>query len=114
MMRNNSRNNHRFNILHKLRPRRGWTITAFLILVFLCFSPQFVVFSILSSTPQLQEGTFYTAAEIPDLTLTSYSRENTTHAPVSSDSMIAGDHIVLMRYGEVLAFPGLMGVGFKL
>ncbi|MHA1934585.1 MAG: hypothetical protein ACW97A_04840 [Candidatus Thorarchaeota archaeon] len=95
MMRNNSRNNHRFNILHKLLPRRGCALTAFLLLVSLFLSPQFVAFSLYSSTPQLQEGSFYTAAEVPELTLTSYSRENTTHAPVLSDSRIAGDHIVL-------------------
>ncbi|MHA1903189.1 MAG: hypothetical protein ACXADL_16975 [Candidatus Thorarchaeota archaeon] len=95
MMRNNSGNNHRFSIIHHLRPRRVRTIAVSLLLVSMYFSPQFVVLSLFSSTPRLQEGSFYAAAEIPELTLTSFSRENTTHAPVSSDSRIAGDHIVL-------------------
>lgn len=95
MMRSNSRNNNRFSITHHLLPRRVRTISVSLLLVSLYFSPQFVVISLLSSTPQLQEGSFYTAAELPVLSLTSFSRENTTHVPVSSDSRIAGDHIVL-------------------
>ncbi|MHA2273858.1 MAG: hypothetical protein ACXACI_18565 [Candidatus Hodarchaeales archaeon] len=95
MMTNNSDKKPRFNIMHHLRPRRVRTITISLLLVSLYFSPQFVLLSLFSSIPNLQEGSFQTAAEIPELTLTSFSRENTTHAPVSSDSRIAGDHIVL-------------------